>query len=368
MVATEHLDFSLSLHHRSAPPAGRSFCWSPYSVASALGLVVAATGGTTHAELAKALRCGDNPAGLRDMLADASELNATGGGEPPVLAVANTLWAHEQLPLQDSYLRELRGYPGSALRNAPFRADPEAARRRINEDVAETTRGLIPELLPAGAVDTETVAALVNALYLKTSWQQAWDEQETRPRPFHAPGGQHDVPTMHVTRKFGYAARDGWQVVSLPAVGDVDAVVLLPDGDLDRAEPDLDARTLEALFAAPEQRRLDLFLPRFRVTGEAELDGPLGDLGVRTLFTPAADFSPLTDDPLRVSTVVHESVLRIDENGLEGAAATAAMMRLTAIVREQEAIEVRVDRPFLFVVRHRPSGALYFLARVTDPT
>ncbi len=58
----------------------------------------------------------------------------------------------------------------------------------------------------------------------------------------------------------------------------------------------------------------------------------------------------------------------VDEAGLEGAAATAMMMRLTAIVREPEPVRVEVDRPFLFLVRHRDSGALYFLARITDPS
>jgi len=28
---------------------------------------------------------------------------------------------------------------------------------------------------------------------------------------------------------------------------------------------------------------------------------------------------------------------------------------------------VRVDRPFLFAIQHRPSGACLFLGRVTDP-
>lgn len=367
MGASEHLDFSLSLHQRLVPPAHRSFCWSPYSVASALGLTAAAADGSTRAELDDVLRTGGDLDGLLDMLGTAAELGQGGGQQEPTLAVANTLWAHEELPIRDAYRQHLARWPGSAVRNAPFHSDPDGARRLINADVAETTRDLIPELLPAGTVDPETVAALVNALYLKTSWRQAWDVEATEQRPFHAPGGQRDVPTMHVTRQFGYAAADGWQVVGLPAAGDVEAVVLLPEADLGSAESALDSRRLGSLLGATRQQRLDLYLPRFRVTGDAELSGPLGGLGAHTLFTPQADFHQLTEYPLRVSTVMHESVLRIDENGLEGAAATAVMMRLTALPRETELIELRIDRPFLFLVRHRSSGAVYFLARVTEP-
>jgi serpin B len=364
---SEHLDFSLSLHRRLAPPVDTSFCWSPYSVASALGLAATATSGQTREELVIALR--DDPAGLLKLLGSAAELAAGGSAaEPPVLAVANTLWAHADLPIEDSYLNALRDWPGSAVRNAPFRTAPDEARRLINADVAETTRELIPELLPAGSVDPQTVAALVNALYLKVSWREALDEKATAARPFHAPAGDREVPTMHVTRRLGYAAVDGWQAVSLPAAGGVEAVVLLPDTDLVSAEPELDAGRLSRLLSAVEQQRVELFLPKFDVTGDAELTRSLGALGVHALFTPAADFSPLTDQPLRVSTIVHQSVLKVDESGLEGAAATAVMMRLTAIVREPDPIRVEVDRPFLFLVRHQATGALYFLARVTDPS
>ncbi|MBQ6639941.1 MAG: serpin family protein [Saccharopolyspora sp.] len=364
----EHLDFSLSLHHSLAPPPDRAFCWSPYSVASALGLVASAAGGETRAEVLTALRAGDEPTGLRRLLSGAAELTASGPGEDPVLAVANTLWAHDELLVRESFLETLKEWPGNAVRTAPFRVDPEQARQRINSDVAETTRDLIPELLDPGTVDAETVAALVNALYLKVAWHEAFDTQATSEQPFHAPAGDRDVPTMTATRRMRYAAADGWQALTLPAAGDVEAVVLLPDGELGPVEPQLTADALDSLLAASRQQRVELHLPRFSVTGEAELSGPLGELGVRRLFTPAADFTPLTDEPLKVSTVVHQAVLRVDEAGFEGAAATAAMMRLTAIVREEDPIRVRVDRPFLFLVRHRETGAIYFLSRVVDPS
>ncbi|MER5394810.1 serpin family protein [Saccharopolyspora sp. NPDC002686] len=362
---SEHLDFSLSLHRQLAPNPDEQFCWSPYSVASALGLAATATGGQTRQELVTAL-C-EEPSALLDVLGGAAELTAGSAPEPPVLAVANTLWAHEDLRIEEPYVRALKDWPGSEVRNAPFRTDPEKSRQLINADVAETTRDLIPELLPTGSVLPDTVAALVNALYLKVSWSQAFDDKATTARTFHTPSGAGDVPTMHVTRRLDYAAAEGWQVVGLPAAGGVEAVVLLPDDGLEQAEPGLDAARLARLLGAVKQERVELFLPKFKVTGDAELTRPLGALGVRDLFTPAADFSPLTDESLRVSSVVHQAVLDVDEKGLEGAAATAMMMRLSAIIREPDPIRVEVDRPFLFLVRHQATGALYFLARITDP-
>jgi serpin B len=239
----------------------------------------------------------------------------------------------------------------------------------INADVAETTHGLIPELLRAGSVTANTAATLVNALYLKVAWRNAFPDRGTTPRPFRTPTGPTEAPTMRLTgKRLDYAAGGGWQVVVLPAAGDVDAVVLLPDGDLVTAEPALDADALAGLLAAPAPMSVDLYLPRFKVRANANLTAALGSLGVHTMFGDHADFSGISDRPMAVSSVRHEAVLTVDEHGLEGAAATGMVMRALALHRDMnEPVVVRVDRPFLFMVRHRPSGAVYFLARVTSP-
>ena len=56
----------------------------------------------------------------------------------------------------------------------------------------------------------------------------------------------------------------------------------------------------------------------------------------------------------------------MDEQGFEGAAATALTMRLTSMIVD-EPVAVTVDRPFLLLVRHAGTGAVYFLARVVEP-
>lgn len=364
-----HLGFSLRLHRLLAGDTARNFCWSPYSVASTLGLLADATSGRTHEEVVAALRPdgGSETGEHAKLLRSAAQQDGEEADERAVMAVANTLWADEQLPVEHSYTRALDQWPGSKVRQAPFRDAPEQARRAINADVADTTRELIPELIKSGMLDSETVATLVNALYLRVAWTEPFDEHATAPAPFHTPTGHVEAPTMKVRRSLGYARSGGWRAVTIPGARAVHATVLVPDDDIVTAEPVLNAELLEELLTTPTFQPVELYLPKFDVAGDAELNAPLGDLGMRTVFTPEADFSPLTPLPLRISAALHESVLRVDENGLEGAAATAAVMRLTAVLDEPEPITVRVDRPFLFVVHHADSGAVYFLARVVDP-
>ncbi|MFC7613690.1 serpin family protein [Actinokineospora soli] len=228
------LDFTLRLHRAIAPNPGEQVCWSPFSVASALGLLTLGARGRTRAELEAVL--GDLDA-LTPAIAGASKLGKPREDEDaPVLAVSNTLWADETITIHRSFADELARWSDGSVRNAPFRSEPEKARAMINDDVAETTRQLIPQLLPEGTIKRNTVSALVNALYLKSGWRNPFDEGGTEPRPFHGVAGTVDVPTMTLNERVGYAARDGWQVVSLPGIGGVEAVVLLPDADLGTAE------------------------------------------------------------------------------------------------------------------------------------
>ena len=364
-----HLEFTLTLHRATAPDLAANVCWSPFSVASALGLVAQGARGLTRDELAVLLvgeKSGDL-AELGALLTRAGVLEQHRDKEDePVIAVANTLWADESIDVYASYVDELGRWSSGMVRAAPFRQDPSRARDMINLDVAKTTRDLIPELLPPDAIGEDTVSSLVNALYLKCAWKHRFAEGATSPRPFHTPGGTKDVPTMELSERIGYAATDGWQVVGLPAVGGVEAVVLLPDTDLATAEPGLDAERLARLLDAPRHQQVQLWLPKVDVRTQAELSPPLGQVGVRTVFSRDADLSGITASELAVQAVLHEAVLKLDEQGLEGAAATAVMMRLMSMPTGQP-VEVHVDRPFLLVVRHKATGVVYFLARVVDP-
>jgi serpin B len=364
-----HLAFTMTLHRATAPDLAANACWSPFSVASALGLVAQGARGLTRDELAVLLvgeKAGDLAA-LGALLTRAGVLEQHRDNEDePVIAVANTLWADDSIDVLASYVDELGRWSSGMVREAPFRTNPAQARDMINVDVAKTTRDLIPELLPPDAIRDDTVSAVVNALYLKCAWKNRFTEGATTDRPFHTPGGTKDVPTMALSERIGYAAMDGWQVVSLPAVGGVEAVVLLPDDDLATAEPDLDAELLADLLAAPKRQQVDLWLPKVDVKMQAELSPPLNQVGVRTVFTRDADLSGITTSDLAVQAVLHEAVLKLDEQGLEGAAATAVMMRLMSLPTGQP-VQVHVDRPFLLVVRHQETGVVYFLARVVDP-
>ena len=374
MTRTRLVDFALALQGeltQAQPPAG-NLVWSPYSVASALGVAAAGARGPTYDELVRALG-GEPLAELGTALTAAARL------EDAEVAVANTLWARLGLPFTDDYQRGVLGWPGGALHAADFRGDPEGSRIKINSDVEKTTRGLIKDLLAAGTISRETAAVIVNALYLKVAWRQAFEDSATLPRPFYGPSGRRRVPTMRQVQRMPYAEADGWRMVTLPTASDVVVDVLLPDAEPPKGEPprgeppeggrlDLGGAVLARLYDSAAPVQVDLALPKFRVETSATLNGPLGGLGVATAFDPErADFSGITPERICVSKIVHRAVLRLDEQGFEGAAATAVVMRLAGAFMPGRTVQFHVDRPFLLLVRHPGTGAIYFAARITEP-
>ena len=89
-------------------------------------------------------------------------------------------------------------------------------------------------------------------------------------------------------------------------------------------------------------------------------------MGMPDAFTTKADFSGMTGNKeLFISAVVHKAFVDVNEEGTEAAAATAVTMRMTAVSTPPPAF--RADHPFLFMVRHNPSGSILFMGRVVNP-
>jgi len=219
---------------------------------------------------------------------------------------------------------------------------------------------------------------LVNAIYLKAPWAVAFQESGTKPRPFRAGGGDAiDVPTMRKEGRFGYAKRDGYSVVAIPYVsGTLQFLILLPDkaDGLSALEKTVTHELLSWESTNADFTQLALELPKLKMEPPVmALGETLQSLGMNTAFDKppgSANFDRMAPrragDYLFISAVFHKTFLAVDEKGTEAAAATGVVMSVTNVV-VGKAIEVKVDRPFLFAIQHRVSGACLFLGRVTDP-
>jgi serpin B len=166
-----------------------------------------------------------------------------------------------------------------------------------------------------------------------------------------------------------YAESDAWQAVDLLyGNGAFAMTVLLPkDGRTPvQVTGELTAGRWLELAEEFEQRRVTLSLPRFRLEYGRQLLDDLAALGMGIAFSPAADFSRIADvapDRLYITRVDQKTFVEVNEQGTEAAAATAVGIGRTSL---PVAVEMRVDRPFLFAIRERLSGALLFLGVMHD--
>ena len=108
-------------------------------------------------------------------------------------------------------------------------------------------------------------------------------------------------------------------------------------------------------------------MPKFTFRSQAQLRQALGELGMPIAFSDRADFSGITtQEVLTIDDVIHEAFIAVDEDGTEAAAATAVVFR--SVSAPLQVVELTIDRPFLFLIRDRESGAILFLGRVLDPS
>ncbi|WP_017581029.1 serpin family protein [Nocardiopsis valliformis] len=359
----EHLRFALALDPELVEEKA-SHVWSPYSVGAVLGLLATGAGGDTLRELAALVApAGSGPAGHLDALNAAVE--AVDGLD---LATLNGLYVPADLPLSTEFEERVGAQADAEVDRVDFRRDAEGVRTKVNDRVSQVTQGLIPELLSPGTVHPDVRLLLVNALWVKMVWTEPFEAAQTRERAFHAPGGTHRVPTMRRTGRMTHAEHGGLRMVTLEGEHGLALDVIIPDSSgAERADaPPLTPEALRGLYKARRQEEVSLALPRFAVETETALLEPLATTPahVRTLATDAADFGGISAEPLKVDAIVHQAVLRVDEKGAEGAAATAAVMVMSAVIPPKPK-EFLVDQPFRFVLRRR--GAILFTGRITDP-
>jgi serine protease inhibitor len=374
-TADRHAAFALALLGALPAGAAENVVVSPWSISSALAVLTPACDPPARAELERAFAGGSAHGGASavgdDVVAGLAEDAAMIAGErswsaEAVLTVANTLWVDEGRTPVPEFIPTLDRWPGAALRFAPIGADPEAARQAVNADVAATTRNLVPEILPVGALTPDDRTVIANALYLFVPWLEPFAASRTEDAPFRGPGVTRAAPTMRAEQELAYAG-DGWEYVGLPLDLGFRAEILRPPaghGDPGHAVPD--AATLLALRGRARDHRVDLHLPRLRAERATPLEEPLQELGVRRIFSSDLSVGLVTEEPLRISVACHAAVLRMDETGIEGAAATALVGRAVAY-RQLPEVEVRVDRPFVLLVTHQRTGAIAFAAHVREP-
>lgn len=371
-------EFALSLLRALGPEGNLLF--SPFSIRAALGMALLGAKWETADEIRGALGVQQSGDAIHaDITALVRRLTASGdvGQE---LVVSNSLWSQETKALQAEFLELASRYYSGCVHTADFRGDPEGARGGINRWVEQSTRQRIRDLVPAGGVGADTCLALVNAVFFKGWWARQFDNEMTYAGPFHVEGGDPvTAQLMNQVSAFSYAEHRIYQAVDLAYQrSGLSMLVLLPKPGraLASLEEFLTADGLRGCVASLKEETVQLLIPQFEFTwGTADVTPALQALGMSVPFSPTrADFSGINGcaqphtDALSISRIFHKAFVGVSEEGTEASAATAVLMETRSIAGSKSRVVFRADRPFLFFIRDRKTGAILFVGRVADPT
>ncbi|KAF7257742.1 hypothetical protein EG68_05635 [Paragonimus skrjabini miyazakii] len=199
---------------------------------------------------------------------------------------------------------------------------PEKARLKINNWVADKTDGLLTDLLPLGIINQDTRLILATALYFTGSWEEKFDRSLTKDTDFFLlKGGTTKVPLMYREDLFKICAMDRLdaKVLKLPFADDRwDLFIILPKGKSDL--PKLMQRYAKGVgfndivSCGFREKTVGLYLPRFVLGTTTHVNATkiVQSLGIIEMFTKKANFSRLTSSPnVTASGVIHRSVMKV---------------------------------------------------------
>jgi serine protease inhibitor len=256
----------------------------------------------------------------------------------------------------------------------------------INRFIETETKGKLKNLVSANDL-VGTVLMAVTCLYFKAKWETPFDISVTQKASFYTfENVEKTCSMMRMAGKLQYKDDKLAQICILPYKTDgvnVDIGPSSSDTNLISAEEFSDATPTspspqwKAAIILPKEsgliamqemlttfsastfnirtllpgksknNRVSLSLPRFTLKLHHDLIPSLTTLGLGPAFKPSLDFAPISNTgPLSINRVTHDVFIEVNEDGTEMAATTVIGKRK----RRLETVEMRVDRPFLFLV------------------
>lgn len=347
-------------------PLRDNVVFSPVSIGHALLMARAAADDATGAAIDTAFSL---PEGLAaheawntsdQMIADHADSD-----EELTVAIADRIWPRLDITPDQEWIDLLASHHGATTEALDFTGDPNGSRDTINSWVSDQTEDLIPELLPEGFIKPgNTLLVLTDAIYFKASWATAFGKYPNVGDAFTRLDGT-TVETEYM-RELELDDRrgvgDGYVGAEIPySGGDFSMLVVVPDeGQFEEVRQRLDQGLLDEIDATFTIGPYELLIPKWETTTQLDLMSWLTDLGAAPGVYPA--ISP----GVFLGEAVHGADIAVDEWGTVAAAATALGFEESGAPEPE--LTVKADRPFLYLIRHRPTGLVLFAGQVTDPT
>ena len=341
---------------------------SPLSISMALGMAYNGAAGETRTAIQNVLDLNDLTLdevnnSYKSLINFLTELD-----DRVVFEIANSNWIREGFPIKEDFINLNREYFDAEITELEFN---DAACDLINEWCDEKTHGKITKIVNP-PISPMTMLYLINAIYFNGDWTYQFDPEYTEEMPFYLMDGS-SVTHQQMSQKtdLPYYADETIQVIDLPYGNEYFSMtVFLPidDENINQFVAGFTQEKFESYIGSLSVDEVNLFMPKFTFEAGYKLKDILTSLGMGIAFNSGgADFSNISDVDLFISSVIHKTFIRVDEEGTEAAAVTSIGFE-TSSVGPQDDIYMIINRPFVFVIRDNISNSMLLMGKMVYPT
>lgn len=361
MIARQN-EFALNVFRELSRIREYNTLFSPVSLSLNLSMLANGADGATLEELSAALGSSDGLNALNKKLID----GLVSADKTSRISIANSIWVRPEFDLLEEFVRTNcdNYYADIFRRNLSLKATMD----EINAWVEENTSGIIKNMLDKPLEDVVPLT-LANAVYFYGSWVNSFDKEFTKEESFNNLGG--DLSKVEMMRysqnEIVYSENDFARAAYLPfGNGAYEMTLILPNKDVD-FEAAMSSLTVEAINGLQDRKEdnvIPLSVPKFEVLGDITLKSAMTAVGYGKIFEESADFSRINpQSPLYIGDIIQKSKIKVDEEGAEGAAATLEIM-CTSPGPDVEIPTMYFNRPFIFLLTEKSSGAILFVGNV----
>lgn len=271
--------------------------------------------------------------------------------------LANSIWLRDakDFIVDDNFLKNNAKYYDAGIYQSAF---DDQTLADINNWVAAQTNDMIPTILDQ--IDSDAYMYLINTLSFDSKWSSIYESSSVSNDVFTTENGtSQDVEMMH-SSEYEYIEDENVSGFLKPYSGYSYAfVALLPKEGIPLTEyvNSLTGEHLHHLLTTVEECPITAGIPKFETEFSIDLIPPLQTLGIHDAFDKdLANFSGMGsfDSPwerLYINSILHKSFFSIGEKGTKAGASTIVGMEKSASsVNPEEAKEVILDRPFLYMI------------------
>lgn len=360
--------FAFTLFNKSANEETKDNLFiSPFSVSMSLSMTLNGAAGNTKTEMENTLGFGGKQAGLINDYNKMLSGQLQNIDKEVIFTVANSIWYRKEFAVEPTFISTNQTYYNAEVSSLNF--DSPLAVKTINNWVSLKTNNAIPTIIEN--ITSDNVMFLINAIYFKGSWRNKFDESKTMDQDFI----KEDLSVvkckmMSQESTYHSVVNDLFSAIEMPyGQGNFVMTVMVPatgktTSDLIDA---FNAANWKTWNDAMVSRKVQISLPRFKLTYEKTLNELLSAMGMPDAFNSnIADFTRLSSDrTLYISEVKHKTMVEVNEEGTVAAAVTSTGMSTTSY---QPPLVINANKPFVFVISEKSTGAILFTGRIMDPT